>query len=90
MLSANSQKAAFARSSNSGTTAPRRPELTTLIYLDVLAGGAVEQVAAKYGVRAHDAIERIEAARLCYDRQVDMREFQSVFFEARRHYVGTV
>jgi hypothetical protein len=74
-LSANSQKSTFSGSPTSGGAAPRRPELTTLIYLDVLAGGTVEQVAAKYGLRAHDAIERVEAARLCYDRQVEMREF---------------
>jgi hypothetical protein len=74
-LRASSQKSTFSRSIRSGNPSPRPPELTTLIYLDVLAGATVEHVAAKYGLRAHDAIERIEAARLCYDSQVEMREF---------------
>ena len=51
------------------------PELTTIMYLDVLAGRAVEQVAAKYGIKSHVAAERIEAARLCYERKVDMPGF---------------
>ena len=59
---------------SAGMTAPIQ-RLTTMMYLDVLAGGAVEHLAAKYGLRLHEAAERIEAARLCYERQVDMPGF---------------
>ena len=51
------------------------PELTTIMYLDVLAGVDVEHVAAKYGLRSHQVAERVEAARLCYESQVDMPGF---------------
>ena len=73
--SVNTQRSTLARTFNCASSTTPVPGLTTLIYLDVLAGGAVEHVAAKYGLRPHDAIERIEAARLCYDRQVNMPEF---------------
>ena len=63
------------RDANSARLAAPIPELTSLMYLDVLAGRGVEQVAAKYGIRSHVAAERIEAARLCYERQVDMPGF---------------
>ena len=51
------------------------PELSTFMYLAVLAGNPVEHVAARYGVTPTHAAERIEAARLCYELQVNMPGF---------------
>ena len=50
-------------------------ERTTFMYLDVLAGKRIEQVAARYGMKTAEAAERIEAARLCYERQVELPGF---------------
>ena len=75
MISVTAHPSLSARKpSFAGLPAPN-PELTTILYLDVLAGREVEHVAAKYGLRPHQVAERIEAARLCYEYQVDMPGF---------------
>jgi hypothetical protein len=75
MRTAMAHRPLSVRNSNSARLGAPLPELTSLMYLDILAGRAVEHVAAKYGLRSHVVAERIEAARLCYERQVDMPGF---------------
>jgi hypothetical protein len=46
-------------------------KLSTVMYLETLEGVSIASIVARFGVAEAFAVERIEAARLCYEHQVE-------------------
>ena len=48
------------------------------LYLDAREGASIRELAHDYELPAEEIEERLEAARLCFERQVERVEFRSV------------
>jgi hypothetical protein len=46
------------------------------LYLDAKEGASVRELAHDYEMAVEEIEERLEAARLCFERQVDRVEFR--------------
>ena len=45
------------------------------LYLDAKEGASIRELARDYGLSAEEVELRLEAARLCFERQVERLEF---------------